>query len=144
MKLTKIELADFSAAARMFPSKVITAGLSKTSDGVRIEDLNMDDNGHVWMNKGRWVLPASSLAYWVPENAEAEWTARFQGWAEVPEPAKELTRAPIPGEFKDPISGLIKDETSGLVAMAPCTQCGKCCASPAGLAAHMRSHREGG
>jgi hypothetical protein len=133
MKLAKIELAEFSAAARLFPSKVIQPG-GKTADGKTITDISMDELGHVWLNRGEYVLPATSLVYWRPVDAEAEWSARFDG-AKVP---PGMTFEELMRGSASPMGMPPPDLEAQLQR---CPTCGKVCASPAGLAAHMRGHK---
>jgi len=132
MKLSKIELAEFSAAARLFPSKVITIN-SRMADGSKVNDINLDDSGHVWLNRGEFVLPVSSLVYWKPVDADAEWGLRFGAALSPPGLTfEQLMGEPLP--IGQPPPGTNMDAQR-------CPNCGKICASAAGLAAHMRGHK---
>jgi hypothetical protein len=147
MKLSKIELAEFSAAARLFPSKVITIG-SRMADGSKVNDINLDDSGHVWLNRGEFVLPVSSLVYWKPVDADAEWSARFGG-ARIPPGVtfEQLMGEPRPAPDLGPLGNSIRDfgvhaaATADQISPWICATCHKACASAAGLAAHMRGHK---
>jgi hypothetical protein len=148
MKLTKIELADHSAAVRIFPSKLIQLrGYVLIGDKkVPITDLDEDEHGNVWVNHGLYRIAAGALVYSVPADAEAEWAKRFDSAIQLPigygTPPPSVTR----GEVLDVLA---KNEIEAAVerwrAANPdtersdtCPKCGKVCASAAGLAAHMR------
>lgn len=137
MKLSRIELAEFTAAARLFPSRVIKPG-DRMADGAKVTDINMDERGHVWVNRGAFVMPATSLVYWVPERGETEWMRRFADRSGLPIDATD-----------EELRANMARSTAELMGEPPpvsadgyrCTACNKFCASAAGLAAHMRGHK---